>query len=58
VKETGKALLAANRFLAIPALPKGIMSITHIVLFQFKSGIDAQVVKDVRLLSPLSHMGF
>lgn len=40
--------LTANRFLTIPALPKAIMSITHIVLFQFKSGIDAKVVQDVR----------
>jgi hypothetical protein len=27
------------------------MSITHIVLFQFKSGLDAQVIKDVCLPS-------
>lgn len=25
------------------------MSITHIVLFQFKSGLDAQIIKDVCL---------
>ena len=46
-------LLINNTYTILPPQQSPNMPITHIVMFQFKSGISADVVKDVCLLQSL-----